>query len=779
LSGEVFNSDLCRRAKFNEEHSLGLSSPDLSSLELPFSLDEIKRAIDDMPADKAPGPDGFSGAFFRACWDTVKDDLHAAINQIYLLDRRGLRRINTSLIALIPKLQGADSLQDFRPISLIHSLIKIFSKILATRLAPKLGDMIDPCQSAFVKSRCIQENYLYVQNTARFFHKTKKPSILLKLDLAKAFDSVAWPYLLDMLKARGFGARWREWIAMILATSSSQVIINGTASAFVRHRRGLRQGDPLSPFLFILAMDPFQRLLDLATSEGVLSKLPGRRTIIRASLYADDVALFINPSRRDAAMVRLVLDTFAGVTGLSTNLSKSSALPIRCGGFNLEEILQPLNVSVKSFPCKYLGMPLSLQQLRKGDYHALLERIDALLAAWKGNLISREGRLVLLKSVLSSMVIYMMTTHKFPMWVIEQIEKKCRAWFWRGEGSCNGGHCRVSWSIVCRPKELGGLGVHDLTKFGRALRLRWMWLAWKNPSRPWVGSALPCDDVYQALFSAATVITLGDGCIANFWKDRWLHGSSPREVAPSLFAITYRKNRTVKMALQGNTWLADLRFGLSPEMLPELTALAQLIDEVQLNETQPDSIRWRLEESGDYSAKSAYRVQFSGAIYSDFPATVWRCWAPGKCKFFLWTAALGRILTADALQRRGWENNYFCQLCFRNLETPWHILTECPWTRQVWAALASLAASPALSPSSWTDISSITEWLHLCHNNSPQEARKGVKSLIMLAAWEIWKERNRRVFQHEELSVSALVSRIRDEAILWNMAGAKIPFDPG
>jgi hypothetical protein len=520
---------------------------------------------------------------------------------------------------------------------------------------------------------------------------------------------------------------------MILATSSSQVIINGTASAFVRHRRGLRQGDPLSPFLFILAMDPFQRLLDLATSEGVLSKLPGRRTIIRASLYADDVALFINPSRRDAAMVRLVLDTFAGVTGLSTNLSKSSALPIHCGGFNLEEILQPLNVSVKSFPCKYLGMPLSLQQLRKGDYHALLERIDALLAAWKGNLISREGRLVLLKSVLSSMVIYMMTTHKFPTWVIEQIEKKCRAWFWRGEGSCNGGHCRVSWSIVCRPKELGGLGVHDLTKFGRALRLRWMWLAWKNPSRPWVGSALPCDEVDQALFSAATVLTLGDGCIANFWKDRWLHGSSPRE----------------------------------------------LIDEVQLSETQPDSIRWRLEESSDYSAKSAYRVQFSGAIYSGFPATVWRCWAPGKCKFFLWTAALGRILTADALQMRGWENNYFCQLCFRNLETPWHILTECPWTRQVWAALASLAASPALSPSSWTDISSITEWLHLCHNNSPQEARKGVKSLIMLAAWEIWKERNRRVFQHEELSVSALVSRIRDEAILWNMAGAKIPFDPG
>jgi hypothetical protein len=260
--------------------NLRLSTVDLVGLENTFPLKEIKRAIDDMPADKAPGPDGFSGAFFRACWDTIKTDIQAALHQLFHLDRRGLRQINTSLLVLIPKVQGADSLRDFRPISLIHSVVNFFAKILATRLTPKLEDLIDPCQSAFVKRRCIQENYSHVQNTARFFHKTKKSSILLKLDLAKAFDSVSRTYLLDMLRARGFGERWIEWIAMILATSSSQVLVNGSASEFVIHRRGLRQGYPLSPFLFILAMDPFQRILDLATTEGTLSKLPGRRVVI-------------------------------------------------------------------------------------------------------------------------------------------------------------------------------------------------------------------------------------------------------------------------------------------------------------------------------------------------------------------------------------------------------------------------------------------------------------------------------------------------------------------
>lgn len=145
---------------------LDLEHVDLADLEQLLSMEEVKRAVDAIPADKAPGPDGFSGGFYKTCWDTIKHDLLAALNQLFRMDSRGLDCINRAILVLIPKKLGADAIQDFRPISLLHSVIKIFSKILALRLAPKLNTLVDQCQSAFIKKRSIQENFL---NTARFF----------------------------------------------------------------------------------------------------------------------------------------------------------------------------------------------------------------------------------------------------------------------------------------------------------------------------------------------------------------------------------------------------------------------------------------------------------------------------------------------------------------------------------------------------------------------------------------------------------------------------------
>jgi retron-type reverse transcriptase len=135
---------------------------------------------------------------------------------------------------------------DFRPISLIHSVAKIFSKLLANRLAPHLDGLASKCQSAFIRKRCILDNFLYVQNIVRQFQKTKTPALFLKLDIQKAFDTINWSYLLEYLQARGFGHHWREWITILFSTTSSRALINGVQGDSFDHKHGVRHGDPLS-----------------------------------------------------------------------------------------------------------------------------------------------------------------------------------------------------------------------------------------------------------------------------------------------------------------------------------------------------------------------------------------------------------------------------------------------------------------------------------------------------------------------------------------------------
>lgn len=146
-----------------------------------------------------------------------------------------------------------------------------------------------------------------------------------------------------MLPWRGFSTRWRDWIALILSTTTSKVMLNGTTWKVIMHKRGLRQGDPLSPYLFILAIDPLQTILDMAKDQGILSPISNRVAKFRTSLYADDAAIFLNPSRADVDSLITLLENFGRATGLQVNLSKSSVVPIRCENIDLQDVLNNFN----------------------------------------------------------------------------------------------------------------------------------------------------------------------------------------------------------------------------------------------------------------------------------------------------------------------------------------------------------------------------------------------------------------------------------------------------
>jgi hypothetical protein len=411
-----------------------------------------------------PGPDGFTGQFYKSAW-------HIVGAQFAVGDTFGLEKLNDAVIVLLPKKTGVSCPGDFRPITLIHSFAKIISKVLALRLAPKLDLLVERNQNAFIRRRSIQDNFKYIQRASVLIRKKKIPMLLLKLDISKAFDTLSWPFLLELLRARGFGESWCSWIAALLSTSTSRIMLNEKQGPPIRHLRGVRQGDSLSPMLFIIAMDVLHRLFAKANRDGVLRPLQLPEIKFQCSIYADDVILFIRPSVHEAAAVKHILHVFGEASGLKTNLSKCSVTTIFGGEDALPEIVNVLGCQVQNFPIRYLGLQLSTKKLPKAHMHSIVEAVARKLPPCHGTLMVRSGRLVWIKSVLRAVPIYSMMADSLPPWALEEIDKICRRFLWAGGDSSIRGKAMVAWTTACRPKELGGLGISDLKLSGYALAM--------------------------------------------------------------------------------------------------------------------------------------------------------------------------------------------------------------------------------------------------------------------------------------------------------------------
>ena len=194
---------------------------------------------------------------------------------------------------------------------------------------------------------------------------------------------------------------------MILSTTSSSILLNGVPGPRIKHARGLRQGDALSPMLFILAMDALSLLFDKAEEEGILTAVHARQQIPqRLSIYADDVILFIKADQREAVATKQILDMFGMASGLVCNLNKSSVSALVCTEQTLQEISNRLNCQVVALPITYPGLPLHSRKARKADYRALIDKIKNRLASWKTHMLTHGGRLILVQSVLSAIAIF-------------------------------------------------------------------------------------------------------------------------------------------------------------------------------------------------------------------------------------------------------------------------------------------------------------------------------------------------------------------------------------
>ncbi|XP_073360309.1 uncharacterized protein [Aegilops tauschii subsp. strangulata] len=351
--------------------------------------------------------------------------------------------------------------------------------------------------------------------------------------------------------------------------------------------------------LFAIAIDALNSLLLHAHRHGLLQRLTTRHAPSSISLFADDVVIFCHPPRQDLQVIRELLHVFGEVSGLRTDFTKCSPTPIRCEDPDLLTINTELACVVAPFPMTYLGIPLSVRKPSASSLQPIADKLSKKLASWRAMLLSRGERLALVCHVLSAMpshiLVLLALCRPPPPPVLKQINRILREFLWYDRKETQNGHGPVHWQRVCRPLELGGLGIPDLHRQGIAMRARWLWLQRTDPSKPWVHLHLPSDADTTAIFRTSTTWTVGDGRSCLFWTDYWLHGKSIADIAPSLLPLVPRRRRkscTVAEGLSDRRWIADLHGALTPRALVEYVHLWQLLRPFTLS-TTPDHLSWR------------------------------------------------------------------------------------------------------------------------------------------------------------------------------------------
>ncbi|KAL0453994.1 UNVERIFIED_CONTAM: LINE-1 retrotransposable element O protein [Sesamum latifolium] len=340
--------------------------------------DEAKQAVFDIDEDKAPGPDGYSSGFFKAAWPVIGKEVTQAILDFFTTGRL-LKQVNTTLLSLIPKVQNPTLVAEFRPISFCNVLYKVITKIIVQRLSGVLDDLISPSQNAFVPGRSIGDNILLAQELFHGYNQQHlPPRCALKVDIRKAYDTVEWDFLSAVLKLFGFPPLFILWIEECVTTPSFSVCLNGSPHGFFRGARGLRQGDPMSPYLFVLVIEVLNLILQqIIEQDGGFTYHWRCEALHLFQLgFADDLLLFRKADVDSVHTFNRGLTIFADLSGLHVNPQKRHLILSRSTSDVRDTLLTLLDFREGFLPLRYLGLPLLASRLTIADCKPLLLKID-------------------------------------------------------------------------------------------------------------------------------------------------------------------------------------------------------------------------------------------------------------------------------------------------------------------------------------------------------------------------------------------------------------------
>ncbi|GKC21915.1 RNA-directed DNA polymerase, eukaryota, reverse transcriptase zinc-binding domain protein [Tanacetum coccineum] len=652
-------------------------------------------------------------------------------------------------------------ISDFRPISLIGAQYKIIAKVLANRLARVIDSIISPEQSAFIKQRQILDGPLMVNEVIQWCKRKKSKLMVFKIDFEKAFDTISWDFLFQVMHFMGFNETWIKWISGCLHSASASILINGSPTCEFNILRGLRQGDPLSPFLFIIAMEGLHVAMEDAMAAGLYNGCK-INTVNLSHLFFTDDALFIGAwSRSNIVSLTSILDCFHLVSGLKINYHKSNLFGV---GVPFDEVISMALIT----GCN--ALTLNQQRFKGYPLHFKMALVRVGFYYWKFSNVHQNGKLLF----------YLLVG-------------KNHSHLFGSKGSRDGNIKKIpwiSWNSTLTSKDKGGLGIGSLYSLNHALIQKWRWRFLHNPPALWARLILDIHDrtedsssffshinnkgVWSRIVGSINIMhekgfiplssmqrRVNNGISTKFWYDTWVGSSSLKQQFPRLFRLALNKDASVRDCWNNGwhiVWSRNVSYGNTANLLDNLL---NLLKNSTLNDSD-DAWVW-------YSGNSSFTVKDERGkiddVYlpDDGSETRWNRFVSKKVNVFIWWALRDRLPTRWNLSRRGVEiASITCPICDNGIETSYHTLWVCSLATSLWIRVFKwLDFNPPVIP----NLRGLFTWIEELHISSNKKAITEVVCSVVL--WALWNFRNDMIFGDTHPKCSILYDKVVDFSFRW------------
>ncbi|KAL5775011.1 hypothetical protein ACOSP7_012568 [Xanthoceras sorbifolium] len=649
-----------------------------------FTRAEVRSAVFEMGPNKAPGPDGFHALFFQKFWNVVGEDVSSVCLKV-LNGGCSIEEFNTTNVVLIPKVKNPERMTDFRPISLCSVIYKTVSKVMANRLKEILPFIISSEQSAFVPGRLIFDNIMVAFELLHSIKKQKKGKrgyAAIKLDMSKAYDRVEWGFLEFIMKKLGFPNHFRSLVMDSVSTSKLSFLVNGKSVGEVSPHRGLRQGCPLSPYLFLLCAEALSTLIKGNESNGQSLGMRCCRgsPLVSHLFFADDSIVFCRASVQNCEKLKQILNVYEKASGQRINLQKSNiTFSPNVEADRSASILNCLGLANAQAHDKYLGLPTMVGKNKRKTFSDIKERVWHKIRGWKGNLFSMGG-IFQLPSVLCNELCSMIMG------------------FWWGASD---GHKKISWVArdkLCSPKIHGGLGFKDLSLFNQALLGKQAWRIVMNKdslvSRVLKTKYFRQEDflsvslkqgsshLWRSLVWGRSLLfkgirwRVGNGKDIRAFQDPWI----PRASTFRPFSIAPVEDFKVASLISPSSHSWDLA---------KLDQVFVAVDRDSIMEIPlslgdcADSLIWHFDKTGEYSEKLSLSGS-SSSPDSKWWLALWNLNIPPKIKIFIWRVCHNAIPSLCNLCSRKIVVDPCCSRCGDAPESSAHALFWCSSVRPIW-----------------------------------------------------------------------------------------------